>query len=144
MPESNKMCAVSARQYLVSLGQGFHEVNSSAKDQIRKHFNIQPGCYDLIRLAVQRESPLKVLTDGELQEIKLVEVKSTRRMLEPDFRGYFFSLQYAEQLVAQKLGDRYQFAFVAVLPDRCFHDILRWQDIWARARAIHMQWSIRF
>ncbi len=143
--ETGKQTAVRARKYLVSLNQGFHEVGPNAKNQIKKRYNIEGGSYDLIQLPTQKScDPLDRLDDNDLDELVLVEVKSSNRSLPQTLEGHFFSLQYSEQLAAQSLGARYIFAFVVIQKDSsAFHRVLRWQDIWANAKTLHMQWSIR-
>jgi hypothetical protein len=72
----------------------------------------------------------------------LVEVKATSsKRAAADFGGHFFSVTTAEILVAQKLRDRYIFAFVNVATSAVM--LLTLRELLARARSIYPSWSIR-
>lgn len=148
---SNKLTAVKARKYLIDLNKGYHEVSSYAKRQIKNYIQsrhpIPVGSFDMIKLKKQKQkTPIRRLSDKELNELTLIEIKSSDRNLNENLDGYFFGYSYSEQLVAQALGNRYQFAFV-VLPrsgGRKFHKVMTYRQIWKKAKTIHMQWSIKF
>jgi hypothetical protein len=80
--------------------------------------------------------------EKHLDQIKVFEVKSTRKKLKADFSGYFFALTGAEILVAQSL--KKQFGFVLVNTGTSQHLEISLSEIFARAKGIYPTWSICF
>jgi hypothetical protein len=76
------------------------------------------------------------------KDITLCEIKSTRRALPSDFKGYFCSISTAELLVAQSLGPQFRFLFVNVSSGAHLERSL--QEIFANAHRIYPSWSIKF
>lgn len=79
---------------------------------------------------------------ANLARLRLYEVKSTRRNMDETFKGHFFSLSTAEQLVAQSLGAQFGFVFVNVKTEAILE--LTLQGLYSRAIAIYPGWSVRF
>lgn len=147
----DKSTAQRAAEYLVGLGQGYHQVTAKAKTTIvvylaERNRPIAKGSFDLIKLPQQRESPVDRLTPDDLQHMVLIELKSSSRDLGEDLRDFFFSFQAAQQAAAQKLGDSYRIAFVVFRPrpKGPFHEVMSWSDIWRHARKIYPGWSVQF
>jgi hypothetical protein len=80
--------------------------------------------------------------EKHLAQIRVFEIKSTRKKLRPDFSGYFFGLTAAEVLVAQSL--KKQFGFVLVNTGTREHIEMTLPEIFARAKGIYPTWSICF
>lgn len=155
-----------AYRYLTKLSAGYFRVDSGAKRAILDRIasgdlpGVNPrasfptSAFDMVQVTGLRRfnadslSPhqVKTLSRAELRRLRFVEVKGTTRARDKSLKDVFFSLQYAEQLAAQALGRRYRIVFVAVRhrPHRSFHVALKWQQVWSRARSIHVQFSIRF
>jgi hypothetical protein len=68
------------------------------------------------------------------------EIKSTRKILKPDFSTFFFSLAGAEVLVAQSLKKQFKFALVNTTTKK--HLELDLTEMFARAKGIYSGWSI--
>jgi hypothetical protein len=101
-----------AKQYLVSLGCGFHECASAvretiATDLIGDRFFLKS--FDLIRLPHQHQSPLTSISADQLSKATLVEVKSSSRNIPVGLGGYYFSVQQREIDLAEKLRERLVF-----------------------------------
>jgi hypothetical protein len=80
--------------------------------------------------------------EKHLGHVRLFEVKSTKRPLNDEFDGFFFSLSTAELLVAQSLGSE-RFGFVLVNTQSEQVKELSLTDLYARTKAIYPSWSIR-
>jgi hypothetical protein len=162
--EASEGRAEPAYRYLTRLNRGYSRLNPAAKRLLLDRFRrgdagaglrnapLRAGSFDLVRLPArwgfgERITKRQVgnLTTRQLTQVKLVELKSTRRRLNRDLKGHFFSLQYPEQLAAQALGDRYEIVFVVMAPGRrAFHVIRGWNLIWAKARKSFISFSIQF
>ena len=80
--------------------------------------------------------------EKHLEQVKVFEIKSTRKKLRSDFSGYFFALTAAEVLVAQSL--KKQFGFVLVNTGTGEHLEMSLSEIFSRAKGIYPTWSICF
>lgn len=98
--------------------------------------------FDVVRLSDSVN--LDDLADCErgLGSIRIYEVKSTKKNLPADFRGFFFALTGAEMLVAQSLKEQFGFVFVNTTTGDYLEAKLG--DVFARARGIYPTWSICF
>ncbi|PYI87022.1 MAG: hypothetical protein DME26_07635 [Verrucomicrobia bacterium] len=98
--------------------------------------------FDVVKLSGSLDLNDLAEVEKNLEDIKVFEVKSTRKKLRPDFSGYFFALTAAEVLVAQSL--KKQFGFVLVNIGTGEHLEMSLSEIFARAKGIYPTWSICF
>ena len=98
--------------------------------------------FDIVKLS--RSVNLSHLEDVEsnIESLIVMEVKSTKKKLRPDFGGFFFGLSGAEVLVAQSLRKQFRFAFVNTTTGD--HMELTLAEMFARAKGIYSTWSISF
>lgn len=147
--DTNAFTEVEARHYLVRLGKGFHVPALKLRKELLTQLIENPDLirsYDLIKLNEQRESPLELITPIELEQLKLVEVKSSNRNLNPDLRNYYFSVQEREIQLAKMMGNRFVFVFV-IYPrngSAPFHQEMSWTEIESRTRKKRTQFNINF
>ena len=98
--------------------------------------------FDLVKL----ERPLNLSdlheVESHLSTVTLIEVKSTKKQLPPDFAGFFFALTGGEVLVAQSLKSQFRFALVNTVSEDYLEMSLG--DIFSRARGIYPTWSVSF
>lgn len=80
--------------------------------------------------------------EANLSKVFVCEIKSTKKDLAADFRGYFFGLTAAEVLVAQSLKSQFRFIFVNTVSGA--HLELPLSEVFAKARGIYPTWSISF
>ena len=98
--------------------------------------------FDIVRLNAPVDLDDLDDVENSLVNILVFEIKSTRKVLPPDFSGYFFGLSAAEMLVAQSLRDHFKFIFVNITTGT--HVEMGIGDIFARAKGIYPTWSIMF
>ena len=79
----------------------------------------------------------------DFSRLHLIELKASRLELGQDLKGQFWSFQYPEQLAAQAFGVYYEFVFV-VNPKNPVIRKFRWNELWALARSVHIQFSVSF
>jgi hypothetical protein len=138
-----------AKEYLVKLNEGFHEITKKARKQILSSLlevSEFKACFDLVKLKHQRESPIETLSNKELNELELVEIKSSDRNLPLGLKGYYFSIQQREIDLVEKMPERIMFAFVVIPRNGAnpFHEVLSWEDILKRTTARRIQININF
>lgn len=164
-PRGHKSVSKLAYSYLAACRAGFLQLDGKTKKAIIDRIangawgpraqRSPPGvtAFDMVRLAGRWRSPGKItatevlnLSPSQFKRMKLVEVKATRGPRKRTLRELFFSFQYAEQLAAQVLGDRYTLVFAVINAPlaKSFYRTMTWPQMWAKSRSIHIQFSVRF
>jgi diacylglycerol kinase len=143
--QSGQKTAKKAAAILVSKNIGFIVPTARQKLNLlvafaKKGKVIYGRAFDIVKLS----GPviLDDLSDVEknLNRITIFEIKSTRKVLKPDFSAFFFSLSGAEVLVAQSLKKQFKFALVNTTTSEYLEMDLA--EIFARAKGIYSGWSI--
>ncbi|MEX2556661.1 MAG: hypothetical protein WEB06_13670 [Actinomycetota bacterium] len=103
--------------------------------------------------AVMTTEPCEALTvdniDGFLPNIRLVEMKTTKKPIRDEaLNGFFFGATEREYAMARALGDKYLFAFVVLNENnaygRRFFVLLTLDQIERRTRAKRIQYQVNF
>jgi len=147
---SNQATASRAKTFLCSTSDAFYDPSATERSAIAaafagKNFVVYGKAFDLVELhdsSVPLSDPVALAAAIDSRVIALVEVKSTSRDLDEEFRSHFFSMSTAELLVAQSLGPLFKFAFVNTRNEHV--RLVTLQDVYRRAKAIYPTWSIRF
>lgn len=104
--------------------------------------------FDLVKSTTQ----LPELTIANVHEhsdrIGLVEVKATKAAIEDEnLHGFFFGATDNEYRLAQHLGNRYEFGFVALAPKsgrKPFYVLLSLDEVETRTRTKRIQYQVNF
>ncbi|NTY00188.1 hypothetical protein [Deinococcus sp. JMULE3] len=146
---SNKRTARTATLLIMKELERCYEPSNAERSDIcvafaRKGKPVYGKAFDLFQMLDDKPRSAKgieqAIQDGTL---RLLEVKSTgRAKIDEEFSGYFFSLSTAELLVAQALGDLYQFAFYNTTTKTLKLHTLN--EIYKKAKGVYPTWSIRF
>ena len=144
---TNKLTAVAAKDFLCRKDPRFRLVTGQQKTLLvvafaKRGVVVYGQAFDLVHCDPSLNLNEEADIEKALGEIRLYEVKSTNRTLEPGFAHYFFSFSTAELLVAQSLGERFRFAFLNINSGEFLDLSLR--EVFARARGIYPSWSIKF
>lgn len=139
--------AGKAALFLVSKGLGYLIPTPKQKKNLvvafaRRNMIVYGKAFDVVRIYESVNLDLLEELETNLDRILLCEIKSTRKNVAADFRGYFFGLTAAEVLVAQSLKERFRFIFVNAATGE--HLELKLNEVFARARGIYPTWSILF
>ncbi len=145
--DSGSATAGKAAQLLVEKRLGYLILTAKQKKNIvvafaKRDMIVYGKAFDVVHLS--KPLDLDSLEDVErnLSEILVCEIKSTKKDVAADFRGYFFALTAAEVLVAQSLKAQFRFIFVNTVTGA--HIELQLNEIFAKARGIYPTWSISF
>ena len=145
--DSGSATAGKAALLLASKGLGYRIPTARQKRNLviafAKNDKIVYGkAFDVIRVTGEVDMDSLEDVEANLAGILLCEIKSTKKDVADDFRGYFFGLTAAEVLVAQSLKDQFRFIFVNTVTGA--HLELKLNEVFARARGIYPTWSISF
>ncbi len=77
-----------------------------------------------------------------LDEIFLVELKTTRKYLPENPKGFFFGATQNEFDFGERLGDKYRFCFVCLHPDSLSHAMLSVPELESIVRSKRVQYQI--
>jgi hypothetical protein len=145
--QSGQKTAKAAAAILVAKKSGFIIPNAKQRQNLLVAFAkrgkvVYGKAFDVVKLASPLDLDDFTEVEKHLEQIRVFEVKSTRKTLKADFSGYFFALTAAEVLVAQSL--KKQFGFVLVNTGTGEHLEMSLSEIFARAKGIYPTWSICF
>ena len=145
--DSGSATAKKAAQFLAEKHAGYVVPTSHQKRNLvvacaKRDLIVYGKAFDVLRLTGEVDLDSLDDVEAKLAQIVVCEIKSTKQMLPPDFRGYFFALTAAEVLVAQSLKDQFRFIFVNTVSGSFLE--LRLNEVFARARGIYPTWSISF
>ena len=145
--ESGSATAKKAAKMLADSNAGYCIPSAAQKRNIviafaKRDMILYGRAFDVVRTSGAVD--LNSLEDVErgIDKIVLCEIKSTRRPVDADFRGFFFALTGPEVLVAQSLKKRFHFLFVNVNTGGYLE--LTLNEVFARSRGIYPTWSIMF
>ncbi len=150
---NDSQSTLRAEDVLLKMGKGFKTLSRLEKRNIVVAFArldkpVYGEAFDMIQIDGDVDLEDEDDVKQNIGRITLIEIKSTKKKkangadLNCDFDGYFFGLTTAELLVAQKLQDKYRFVLVNL--NTGFTKTMSLKDIFAQAKAIYPQWSIRF
>ena len=145
--QSGQKTAKAAAAILVAKKAGFIIPTGKQRQNLLVAFAkrgkvVYGKAFDVIKFSAPVDLDELAEVEKHLEQIKVFEVKSTRKKLRSDFSGYFFALTAAEVLVAQSL--KKQFGFVMVNTGTREHLEMTLSEIFARAKGIYPTWSICF
>ena len=145
--DSGSATAGKAAQLLVGKGLSYLVPTAKQKKNIvvafaKRGMIVYGKAFDVVRLSHPVDLNSLEDVEAKLSRILVCEIKSTKKNVSADFRGYFFGLSAAEALVAQSLKSQYRFIFVNTVSGA--HMELKLNEIFAKARGIYPTWSISF
>jgi len=108
----------------------------------KRNLVVYGKAFDIVKLREPVDLDDAFDVSRKIEKITLCEIKSSRRKLPEDFRGYFFALTAAELLVAQSLKNRFKFVLVNTVTRA--HIELTLPELFGRARGVYPTWSIMF
>lgn len=140
----------TALNVLLDSNASFQRPDSKARKRILELLGLSdysPRAFDLI----QTDVPLPTISAENVHEhldaIRLIEVKATKADIPDDnLHGFFFGATDNEYRLAERLGDRYKFAFV-VLPPKGrapFFVLLTLAEVVERTSSKRIQYQVNF
>jgi hypothetical protein len=145
--DSGSATAGKAAQMLVEKGLGYRIPTAKQKKNLvvafaKRDMIVYGKAFDVVRLSESVNLDSFEDIEANLRKVLVCEIKSTKKNVAPDFRGYFFALTAAEVLVAQSLKSQFRFIFVNTVSGAYLE--LKLAEVFAKARGIYPTWSISF
>lgn len=143
---SNNRTEKAGIDYLISNETGFFYVDSETRKLILGMLGLPmtfARAFDMIYIPRYAG---KIVTEEVIQthldEILLVELKTTRKFLPENPKGFFFGATQNEFDFGERLGDKYRFCFVCLHPDSLSHAVLSVPDLEQIIRTRRIQYQI--
>ena len=145
--DSGSATAGKAALLLASKGLGYLVPTAKQKKNLvvafaKRDMIVYGKAFDVIRLSAPVNLDSLEDVEANLKQVLVCEIKSTKKDVGEDFRGYFFGLTAAEVLVAQSLKNQFRFIFVNTVTGNFLELMLN--EVFAKARGIYPTWSISF
>jgi len=143
---SNNRTEKAGIEYLIANETGFFYVDSDTRKAILEMLGLPrtfARAFDMIYIPRYAG---KIVTEeviqAHLDEILLVELKTTRKYLPENPKGFFFGATQNEFDFGERLGDKYRFCFVCLHPDSLSHAMLSVPELEAILRTKRIQYQI--
>lgn len=145
---SNNKTEKEGIEYLRANATGFFYVDGKARKQILELLD-QPKTFarsfDMVYIPrYVGEIITQPILEARIDEIVLVELKTTKKKLEQFPRGFFFGATANEFLFAERLKERYKFCFVCLHPESFNHILLTLSEVKDLIRTTRVQHQINF
>ena len=143
---SNNKTEKEGIRYLTGLRQGFFEVGKDDKKQILALLKIAPKfarAFDLIYIPKSKKIKLNNrLIHVRLKDLLLVELKTTKKYLPNNPKGFFFGATQSEFKFAKLAGDKFRFCFVSLHKRLNSHSLLTISQLGKIIRNKRIQYQI--
>ena len=145
---SNNRTEKEALNYLLGADSRFYLPNSEQKREILESFGLDSKKYirsfDLIRMISPLEIGVKMSSD-DLASSELIELKSTKKYLPENPRGFFFGATENEFNCAKEIvsaGGNYKFCFVSLHEDSRSFSLLSVDEVNSLIHSKRVQFQI--
>jgi len=111
---SNNKSEKEGIQLLLEKDDTFINPTAGERKEILQKLNLPPTfarAFDLVKVTKKINQEL---AEYSIEEIKLIELKTTKQHLPNLPKGFFFGATQNEFDIAQRLGDKYKFCFVSL------------------------------
>ncbi|MGI8811746.1 MAG: hypothetical protein ACR2IH_04365 [Pyrinomonadaceae bacterium] len=143
---SNNRTEKAGIEYLIANATGFFYVDSHTRKRILELLDFPrkfARAFDMIY--IPRFSGTVVteeIIETHIDEITLVELKTTRKFLPENPKGFFFGATQNEFDFGERLGDKYRFCFVCLHPNSASYAMLSVPELEAIMRTKRIQYQI--
>ena len=123
--KSNNATEKEAINYILAKESNFILPDKESRNSLMKLFGIEKKfsrAFDLVY--IQDIKPNNTISIQNKNEITFIELKTSKKYLPNNPKGFFFGATENEFNLAKKLGDSYKFCFVSLHKDSLSHAIL--------------------
>jgi len=143
---SNNVTEKEGVNYLIEKYTGFFKIDLATKKELLDLLHIEHRflqAFDLIYLPdmVGKEVNTYFL-QTYLEDIILVELKTTKKYLPENPKGFFFGATENEFNFGKILGDRFRFCFVSINEKGSSYSLLTLEELEARIKNRRIQYQI--
>jgi len=143
---SNNKTERQGIDYLIANAKGFFYVDSKTRKFILELLEMPKSfarAFDMIYIPRYADNIVtQEIVEARMDEILLVELKTTKKFLPENPKGFFFGATQNEFDFGERLGDRYRFCFVCLHPDSPSHVMLSVPELETIMRTKRIQYQI--
>lgn len=143
---SNNITEKEGVKHLIENQKGFFEVNKASKKEILSLLNLDvkySKAFDLIYIPNLEKVKYDSSTiETHIDEIILVELKTTKKFLPNNPKGFFFGATENEFNFARQLGDKFRFCFVSLHKESISFSLLTLSELENIIRNKRIQFQI--
>ncbi|MFT7156165.1 MAG: hypothetical protein ACI8Q1_001170 [Parvicella sp.] len=140
----NNTSEKEAIQYLIDSDKNFINPDKESRKLIMELLGIEKKfsrAFDLI-LIPGHTNIEKIIELDQTSEIILVELKTTKKKLENNPRGFFFGATENEFDLARKFEDKFRFCFVSLHPESKSYKLLTLEELDKITKTKRIQYQI--
>lgn len=140
----NNQTENEAIAFVMAKDPHFLNPDKASRKRIMEALGLDKGfsrAFDLV-LIKDQTSKSNDMAVGHPKDITLVELKTTRKKLPNNPRGFFFGATKNEFDLAEKLGPRYKFCFVSLHPKSRSYKLLNLLELKSLIRTQRVQYQI--
>ncbi|CAN5592278.1 hypothetical protein BH10ACI3_BH10ACI3_04870 [soil metagenome] len=143
---SNNKTEKEGIDYLIENETGFFFVESATRKLILEFLGLPKTfarAFDMIYIPRFAGTVVtQEVIETHIDEITLVELKTTKKFLPNNPKGFFFGATQNEFDFGERLGDKYRFCFVCLHPDSRSHAMLSVPELELIMRTKRIQYQI--
>jgi len=141
--KSNNATEKEAINYILAKESNFILPDKESRNSLMKLFGIEKKfsrAFDLVY--IQNIKPNNTISIQNKNEIIFIELKTTKKYLPNNPKGFFFGATENEFNLAKKLGDSYKFCFISLHKDSLSHAILTLTELEKIIKTKRIQFQI--
>jgi hypothetical protein len=143
---SNNLTEKEGIKYLLDKQSGYFKVDLDTKKSLLDMLEIPRNflqSFDLIYISKLAGSKFQADTlETSLDEILFIELKTTKKFLPENPKGFFFGATENEFKFAKLLGDKFRFCFVCLNEKSLSHSVLTLDELESIIKAKRIQYQI--
>ena len=130
--------------FLFAQDPKFIRLDKSGRKRMLELFDLAPTFSRAFDCVFFTGDGLKPISEMSREEVILVELKTTKKKLLDNPKGFFFGATHNEFDLAKKLGDRYRFCFISLHPESLSYKLLSLAEVNKIIRTKRLQYQINF
>ena len=132
----------SAVDFLLASDARFRKPSAAERKDILNRFGLPATfsrAFDLVLLPAPGSTDIKSVS---LDQLMLIELKTTQKRLDNNPSGFFFGATENEFKLADKLGEQYRFCFISLHPESMKYALLTSKELEALIKTKRLQYQI--
>jgi len=138
----NNRTESEAVQYLLGENKQFIALDAIGRKKVIEIFKIEKTFSRAFDIVLFEGKGKKIISESNKIRMILVELKTTKKKLVNNPRGFFFGATENEFKLAKKLGNRYRFCFVSLHPESRSSKLLTLSELEKIIRTKRTQYQI--
>lgn len=138
----NNKTETSAVDFLLVSNACFRRPSKEERKEILKRFELPPTFSRAFDLVLLPSRGCTDITSTPLEQIILIELKTTQKKLINNPDGFFFGATENEFNLADRLGEQYRFCFISLHPESKSYAMLTSEELKPKIKTRRLQYQI--